>query len=713
MGTQPIHAAVLHEIGATPRYESFPAPEAGDEEAVVTVTAAALKPSDRLMAAGVHYAPTAFPQVVGLDGVGRLQDGTRVAFFLPQRPHGGMAERTLVRRGAWLPVPDGVDDVTAAAILNPGGAAWKTVVWEGELAAGQTVLVLGATGTSGRIAAQLAVRHGARVIAAGRNQRVLDGLVARGADAAVRVDRPHDELAAAIAACGPVRPHRRLPVGPARRGGLHRADPWRRRSGADPLHPGRDDRRRDRGAARDGAAQGTRRTWPGAAAAGPPRSRTSRRATPICSGRSSPGRSRSTSRPYRSPTSRRPGRGRRASAASSSCPDVATQTIANAYMICITWFSSEELVMLNSLRSDPTTPERYERIDDVLGHPAHRYLGDGHRGVDQHLHDIRLGVDEFGDHGVRAKASVRYPARWSVKDNPIELGPHLSAIDATILAVTLGECHLVHARGLDPEQRRHAWMRSLELRAGQQPLLDLDEFDVEARVVESRADPLSLCGQVTTLACRIGGIRARCTIEHEPGRVRTDSGSFTTAEELLGDPGTRYYGDSYKRMRRDIEDVRITPGVGFALGMVTVEEPADGRLGDGLGAAYGPVLRPIDGIITAAQLAQAMLYRLDRLDRGYSNTLWMRRVALTSESPHQPLTNPIATTVSTVDTRVTPVRGFPWRTAEMDANMLGWQGSCTLTHVLPFSAEPVRTPRGRGRQATVNPPSTGRIVPVT
>jgi NADPH:quinone reductase-like Zn-dependent oxidoreductase len=44
------------------------------------------------------------------------------------------------------------------------------------------VLVLGATGTSGRIATQLATRRGARVVAAGRNQRVLVQLLARGAD---------------------------------------------------------------------------------------------------------------------------------------------------------------------------------------------------------------------------------------------------------------------------------------------------------------------------------------------------------------------------------------------------------------------------------------------------------------------------------------------------------------------------------------------------
>jgi NADPH:quinone reductase-like Zn-dependent oxidoreductase len=135
--------------------------------------------------------------------VGRLADGARVAFFAPQRPYGGMAEQALVRGGMWLPVPDGVDDMTAAAVTNPGMAAWKTLIWEGELAAGQTVLVLGATGVSGRIAAQLATRHGARVVAAGRNQRVLDRLVANGADAAIRVDRQHHELAAAIAAEAP------------------------------------------------------------------------------------------------------------------------------------------------------------------------------------------------------------------------------------------------------------------------------------------------------------------------------------------------------------------------------------------------------------------------------------------------------------------------------------------------------------------------------
>jgi NADPH:quinone reductase-like Zn-dependent oxidoreductase len=201
--TDPMHAAVLGAAGQVPRYRSFPAPQAGAGEAVVTVTAAALKPSDRLMASGVHHVAATFPQVVGLDGVGRLDDGRRVAFFGLVPPYGGMAERALVRAGAWLPVPDGVDDVTAAAVLNPGGAAWKTIMVESGLAAGQAVLILGATGMSGRIAAQLAVRRGARVVAAGRNEKVLGQLAERGTAVTITVGRPCAELAAAIAAAGP------------------------------------------------------------------------------------------------------------------------------------------------------------------------------------------------------------------------------------------------------------------------------------------------------------------------------------------------------------------------------------------------------------------------------------------------------------------------------------------------------------------------------
>jgi NADPH:quinone reductase-like Zn-dependent oxidoreductase len=202
MSTETMGAAVLHTLGGIPGYEQFPAPAACDGEVLVRVTAAALKPVDRLMASGGHYASYGqLPAVCGSDGAGRLEDGSRVFFFNTRRPYGGMAEQTVVPQGRWFAVPDEVDDVTAAAASSPGMAAWKAVLWRGGLQAGQTVLVLGATGNSGRVAVQMAKRAGAaKVVAAGRDPEGLARLRELGADAVIQLDQPVADLAAAFAA---------------------------------------------------------------------------------------------------------------------------------------------------------------------------------------------------------------------------------------------------------------------------------------------------------------------------------------------------------------------------------------------------------------------------------------------------------------------------------------------------------------------------------
>jgi NADPH2:quinone reductase len=195
-----MHAAVLHTLGKPPRFEEFPDPTPGEAEVLVHISAAALKPVDKQMAAGTHYASShEFPAVCGTDGVGRLEDGTRVFFGGARRPHGAMAERTVVRRVQCFPVPEELDDVTAAAICNPGVSAWLSLQHSARLAAGETVLILGATGVTGKLAVQIAKILGAgRVLAAGRNESVLATLHALGADSTIRLGTPEEELIAAF-----------------------------------------------------------------------------------------------------------------------------------------------------------------------------------------------------------------------------------------------------------------------------------------------------------------------------------------------------------------------------------------------------------------------------------------------------------------------------------------------------------------------------------
>jgi len=194
-------AAVLHELGKAPRCEEFAEPAAGRDEALVRVRAASLKAIDRQLASGSHYAsPRELPVVCGTDGVGELEDGTRVFFGGPRRPYGAMAERTVMPRAFCFPVPAGIDDDFAAALPNPGVSAWLSLTHRAKLAAGETVLILGATGVTGQLAVEIAKLLGAkRVIGAGRNARVLGKLRELGADATIQLNQPEESLKEAFA----------------------------------------------------------------------------------------------------------------------------------------------------------------------------------------------------------------------------------------------------------------------------------------------------------------------------------------------------------------------------------------------------------------------------------------------------------------------------------------------------------------------------------
>jgi NADPH:quinone reductase-like Zn-dependent oxidoreductase len=201
-----MRAAVLEQFGQPPRYAEFADPVAADGEVLVQVRAAALHRIDRARGSGRHYtSPAELPVICGIDGVGTVadEDGgeARVWFALPRAPFGSMAERTVASARLIAPLPEGLTDAQAAALINPGMAALLPLSWRAKLAEGETVLILGATGVTGRLAVQLAKLLGAgRVVAAGRDPRALEALTELGADTLIRLDRPKDELAAEFAA---------------------------------------------------------------------------------------------------------------------------------------------------------------------------------------------------------------------------------------------------------------------------------------------------------------------------------------------------------------------------------------------------------------------------------------------------------------------------------------------------------------------------------
>lgn len=193
-----MRAAVVNSWGEAPGYQEFPDPKPEDGEALIQMRAIGLHPIVKALAAGAHYAAGgALPAIPGVDGVGVLPDGRRVYFGFVRRPWGTMAERAAAPLAKCIALPEKLSDATAAAIANPGMSAWMSLKERAGLQAGETVLILGATGVAGHLAIQAARHLGARrVIGVGRN---LDALKDAGVDAVVPLTQSEDAIREAFA----------------------------------------------------------------------------------------------------------------------------------------------------------------------------------------------------------------------------------------------------------------------------------------------------------------------------------------------------------------------------------------------------------------------------------------------------------------------------------------------------------------------------------
>lgn len=190
-----MRAAIIDELGSDPVLGQMPAPKEAEGHSRIRVLAAGLQPTDIMRSRGT-YNPPAVPYVIGGEGVGLLDDGSRVYFGHSVAGLGAACEMTLVPDEEIWPLPDDVDSEQAVALAISGTGA-LIPLQEAKIAPGETVLVLGATGPLGQIAVQLARLLGAgRVIGAGRNPDALADLAARGlADATVQLGTGDDDAA--------------------------------------------------------------------------------------------------------------------------------------------------------------------------------------------------------------------------------------------------------------------------------------------------------------------------------------------------------------------------------------------------------------------------------------------------------------------------------------------------------------------------------------
>ncbi|MFN8160189.1 MAG: NADPH:quinone oxidoreductase family protein [Solirubrobacterales bacterium] len=175
-------------------HTEVPDPEPAEGQTLVTVSRCGVNFADTHVTRNDYLADQQLPMTPGGEVSGTTPDGRRVAALLG---NGGYAEQVAVPDAALVPVPDGVDDDQAAALLLQGLTARSILRISANLRPGESVLVEAAAGGTGSLAVQLAKRMGAgRVIGAASSPEKRELVLELGADAAV--DSRAENLSAAI-----------------------------------------------------------------------------------------------------------------------------------------------------------------------------------------------------------------------------------------------------------------------------------------------------------------------------------------------------------------------------------------------------------------------------------------------------------------------------------------------------------------------------------
>ncbi len=169
------------------RLTELPRPEPGPGEALIRVSRAGLNFADTHTRTNSYVQKATLPLVPGGEVAGTLEaTGERVVALVGT---GGYAEYAVAPGDRIFPIPDGVDDGTALALVIQGTTAWHLLRTAGRLAPGESVVVHSAAGGVGTMATQLAPLFGAgRVIATASSEEKRDLARALGADAALASD---------------------------------------------------------------------------------------------------------------------------------------------------------------------------------------------------------------------------------------------------------------------------------------------------------------------------------------------------------------------------------------------------------------------------------------------------------------------------------------------------------------------------------------------
>ena len=312
-------------------------------------------------------------------------------------------------------------------------------------------------------------------------------------------------------------------------------------------------------------------------------------------------------------------------------------------------------------------------VDDFLGPAEKRFFASGYRRVEYEFGEV--AVDEAG---VVTTLRLGYPADWSKKAARGALPPHLSTVDAILLGAQLTELYLTAHYRLTAVQRQLIWLDEVRIKAGSAPDEALDRVPATASLAETVDYPGGR--RRSTVDVAIGRMRIRCAVVHDAAEAELVQRRYRDLEEVLGSAASRYYGTGFVRGGHRIDELSVDVERLRATASVTAHVV---NADQGIEGAYQPRVTAVDFFVTGLQLGQVLLYELDSMRRGTSNTLWMRNTHMTLPEPGDGLLEQVPLTTAIENPKLIEMSGGVWRTADIVAELGDARFTCAVTHQLP------------------------------
>lgn len=250
-----------------------------------------------------------------------------------------------------------------------------------------------------------------------------------------------------------------------------------------------------------------------------------------------------------------------------------------------------------------TESERWPSLDDVLGPAKSRYFGAGYRYVCHLLRNLRSTGTSFS-----CIADIRYPSNWSTGHADGTREPHLSTIDAVVVPLMAIERVWPQCSSLQ--------VSSVDLRAGNRPWTTLSEVPLQVSFLGISRDH----AHVQRYSAKLGNISATLELTND---ISGDNGEVKNMGSGLFDPAYQAIDSTTQIAPCASAERALRARHGFDV----VMNESQTRFGHDESFASRPALTVVDYLVTMGQMAQALIGKDLKVNRG-AGQLWMRRVSL-------------------------------------------------------------------------------------